>query len=129
MPANSHNPFSSDFLRGNADDRLRPPGTRSYVAGATDDPTLANYCIFDLRVVVSSASGQDRWAYADLRMQLRAIELPIQPDPYPHHFHLADVVFFKGLKTERAPRFLDVRTRDWTYLRESFIHISTPLPA
>src|SRR5580693_1051869 len=38
MPANSHNPFSSDFLRGNADDRLRPPGTRSYVAGATDDP-------------------------------------------------------------------------------------------
>jgi len=38
MPANSHNPFSSDFLRGNAEDRLRPPGTRSYVAGATDDP-------------------------------------------------------------------------------------------
>ena len=38
MPVNSYNPFSSDFLRGNADDRLRPPGTRSYVAGATDDP-------------------------------------------------------------------------------------------
>ena len=38
MPVNSYNPFSSDFLRGNADDRLRPSGTRSYVAGATDDP-------------------------------------------------------------------------------------------
>ena len=38
MPANSYNPFSSDFLRGNADHRLRPSGTRSYVAGATDDP-------------------------------------------------------------------------------------------
>ena len=38
MPANSHNPFSSDFLRSDSDHRLRPPGTRSYVAGATDDP-------------------------------------------------------------------------------------------
>ena len=38
MPANNHNPFSSDFLRSGADDRLRPQGTLSYVAGATDDP-------------------------------------------------------------------------------------------
>jgi len=36
----------------------------------TDDPALANYCVFDLQVVVSSASGQDRWASADLRGQL-----------------------------------------------------------
>jgi fatty-acyl-CoA synthase len=38
MPANNYNPFSSDFLRGSADDRLRPEGMLSYVAGATDDP-------------------------------------------------------------------------------------------
>jgi fatty-acyl-CoA synthase len=34
----SYNPFSSDFLRSGADDRLRPQGSVSYVAGATDDP-------------------------------------------------------------------------------------------
>jgi fatty-acyl-CoA synthase len=37
MPATSYNPFSSDFLRGASDDRLRPQGTLSYVAGSTDD--------------------------------------------------------------------------------------------
>jgi hypothetical protein len=36
-------------------------------AGAlSDDPSLANYCIYDIQVIVSSASGQDRWASADL---------------------------------------------------------------
>jgi fatty-acyl-CoA synthase len=34
----TYNPFSSDFLRGRNDDHLRPQGTLSYVAGATDDP-------------------------------------------------------------------------------------------
>ena len=34
----SRNPFSSDFLQGGTDDRLRPPGTLSYVAGPGDDP-------------------------------------------------------------------------------------------
>ena len=33
----SRNPFSSAFLRGDADDRLRPQGKLSYVAGPTDD--------------------------------------------------------------------------------------------
>ena len=32
------NPFSSDWVRGAADERLRPPGGLSYVAGATDEP-------------------------------------------------------------------------------------------
>jgi fatty-acyl-CoA synthase len=32
------NPFSSDFVRGNAEDRLRPQGRLAYVAGPTDDP-------------------------------------------------------------------------------------------
>jgi acyl-coenzyme A synthetase/AMP-(fatty) acid ligase len=34
----TYNPFSSDFLRSGADDRLRPQGKLAYVAGATDDP-------------------------------------------------------------------------------------------
>ena len=32
------NPFSSDWLSAGADERLRPPGTLSYVSGATDRP-------------------------------------------------------------------------------------------
>ena len=35
MPS-AHNPFASDWVRGGADDRLRPQGGLSYVAGATD---------------------------------------------------------------------------------------------
>jgi fatty-acyl-CoA synthase len=34
----AYNPFSSDFLRRGADDRLRPQGTVSYVSGTTDEP-------------------------------------------------------------------------------------------
>jgi fatty-acyl-CoA synthase len=34
----AQNPFASDWLRGGAGERLRPPGTLSYVAGATDEP-------------------------------------------------------------------------------------------
>jgi fatty-acyl-CoA synthase len=34
----TQNPFASDWLRGGAGERLRPPGTLSYVAGATDEP-------------------------------------------------------------------------------------------
>ena len=37
MAARHHNPFGSDFVNGADDDRLRPQGTLSYVAGATDD--------------------------------------------------------------------------------------------
>ncbi len=37
MAARQHNPFGSDFLNGAGDARLRPHGTLSYVAGATDD--------------------------------------------------------------------------------------------
>ena len=33
-----YNPFSSEVLRGSADNLLRPQGNRSYVSGATDDP-------------------------------------------------------------------------------------------
>ncbi len=38
MKALDRNRFSSGFLRGGSDDRLRPPGGLSYVAGATDEP-------------------------------------------------------------------------------------------
>ena len=32
------NPFSSDWLAGGRDERLRPQGTLSYVSGSTDEP-------------------------------------------------------------------------------------------
>jgi fatty-acyl-CoA synthase len=38
MAGSRRNPFSSDWVGGGADDRLRPPGTQSYVTGATDEP-------------------------------------------------------------------------------------------
>jgi fatty-acyl-CoA synthase len=34
----SRNPFSSDWLQGDANQRLKPPGSLSYVSGATDEP-------------------------------------------------------------------------------------------
>lgn len=42
---------------------------------ATDDPSLntpPGWCTYDIQVVVSSATGQDRWASADLRASLGA---------------------------------------------------------
>ncbi len=38
MSSASRNPFSSGWVRGGADERLRPHGALSYVSGATDDP-------------------------------------------------------------------------------------------
>ncbi len=38
MAGAARNPFASDWVRGGAGDRLRPQGTLSYVAGATDEP-------------------------------------------------------------------------------------------
>jgi fatty-acyl-CoA synthase len=38
MGASDRNPFASDWLKGRADDALRPQGTLSYVAGATAEP-------------------------------------------------------------------------------------------
>lgn len=39
-------------------------------AGVDDPSLLSQYDVFDLQVVVSSATGQDRWASADLRALL-----------------------------------------------------------
>ena len=38
MSSASRNPFSSGWVRGGADERLRPHGALSYVSGAADDP-------------------------------------------------------------------------------------------
>ena len=38
MNTAARNPFSSGWVRGGADERLRPQGTLSYVSGGTDDP-------------------------------------------------------------------------------------------
>src|SRR5262245_54210157 len=46
-----------------------PPWTAGQLK---DDPTLVNCWTFDILVVVSSATGQDRWASADLHATLPA---------------------------------------------------------
>ncbi len=38
MNTAARNPFSSGWVRGGSDERLRPQGTLSYVSGVTDDP-------------------------------------------------------------------------------------------
>jgi len=38
-----------------------------------DDPNLANYCTWNFQVVVSSATAQDRFASADIRMNIGPI--------------------------------------------------------
>jgi hypothetical protein len=45
---------------------IAPPYTAGQLA---DDPTLANCYTFDIQVVVNSSQGQDRWSFADLRLQ------------------------------------------------------------
>jgi hypothetical protein len=59
---------------------LAPPYTGTVGAGvtatnlggaATDDPSLTSgWCTYDIQVIVSSATGQDRWASGDLRAKL-----------------------------------------------------------
>jgi len=46
---------------------VSPPYTAGQLA---DDPNLANFCTYDIQVIVNSSAGQDRWASADLRAQL-----------------------------------------------------------
>lgn len=65
-----NNPFSSGWVRGGADDRLRPQGTLSYVSGATDDPlrfrtipqlldcAVEKYGSRDAAIFAASAPGQ-----------------------------------------------------------------------
>jgi fatty-acyl-CoA synthase len=76
MTALDRNRFSSSFLRGGSDDRLRPPGSLSYVAGATDEPlkfmtvselldrACARYGAADAAFF---AAGDRRYSWYDLR--------------------------------------------------------------
>jgi fatty-acyl-CoA synthase len=76
MTALDRNRFSSSFLRGGNDDRLRPPGSLSYVAGAADEPlkfmtvsalldrACARYGAADAAIF---AAGDKRYSWYDLR--------------------------------------------------------------
>src|SRR5262244_2412613 len=76
MTALDRNRFSSSFLRGGGDDRLRPPGSLSYVAGATDeslkfmtvsellDRACTRYGAADAALF---AAGYRRYSWYDLR--------------------------------------------------------------
>ena len=76
MTALDRNRFSSSFLRGGSDDRLRPPGSLSYVAGATDDPLkfmtvselLERACTrHGAADAAIFAAGDKRYSWYDLR--------------------------------------------------------------
>jgi fatty-acyl-CoA synthase len=76
MKALDRNRFSSSFLRGGSDDRLRPPGSLSYVAGATDEPLkfmtvsalLDRACTrYGAADAALFAAGDRRYSWYDLR--------------------------------------------------------------
>jgi fatty-acyl-CoA synthase len=76
MTALDRNRFSSSFLRGGSDDRLRPPGSLSYVAGATDEPLkfmtvselLDRACTrYGAANAALFAAGDRRYSWYDLR--------------------------------------------------------------
>ena len=79
MGSGRDNPFASDWVRGGADDRLRPAGTLSYVAGATDEPlkfmtigallerAVARHGARDAAIFTATAGGRDlRLSWYDL---------------------------------------------------------------
>jgi hypothetical protein len=55
---------------------VSPPYTAGQLA---DDPSLAGYCTYDVQVIVSSATAQDRWASGDLHAQLSSGTFYIPP--------------------------------------------------
>jgi fatty-acyl-CoA synthase len=76
MRALDRNRFSSSFLRGRSDDRLRPPGSLSYVAGATGEPLkfmtvselLDRACTrYGAADAAFFAAGDRRYSWYDLR--------------------------------------------------------------
>ena len=83
----SHNPFSSGWVRGGADDRLRPQGTLSYVSGATDDPlrfqtisqlldeAVAKHGSRDAVIFAANAPGQSAVTLSWYDLQRRADEV------------------------------------------------------
>ena len=82
-----NNPFSSGWVRGGADDRLRPQGTLSYVSGATDDPLRfrtipqlldraeAKYGSRDAVIFAASAPGQSAVTLSWYDLRKRADEV------------------------------------------------------
>ena len=81
MPANSYNPFSSDFLRSGADDRLRPQGTLSYVAGATDDPLKFMYGARWPVPMIRTLSASGRARYRDASSDAAAVRHSVSASP------------------------------------------------
>lgn len=83
----SHNPFSSGWVRGGADDRLRPQGTLSYVSGATDDPlrfrtipqlldrAVAKHGSRDAVIFAANALGQSALTLSWYDLQVRSDEV------------------------------------------------------
>ncbi len=74
------NPFSSSRAHGNPDDRLRPQGTLSYVAGATDDPLRFVSIPQLLDEAVAAHGSRDAAIFAADRKTLSWYDLQRQSD-------------------------------------------------
>jgi len=81
---------------------VNPPYTAGQLA---DDPNLANFCTYDLQVIVNSSAGQDRWASADLRAQLAAGGMFYIPPSQDSNF-----LQVPGIRNATGSRFLQVDT-------------------
>ena len=76
----SSNPFSSAWLNAGTDDRLRPAGTLSYVAGATDEPLRFATVSQLLDEAVAAHGARDAAIFADGHQTLSWYDLQRRAD-------------------------------------------------
>ena len=76
----SRNPFASGWVRGGADERLRPPGTLSYVCGASDDPLRFQTVSQLLDEAVAQHGSRDAAVFAASGKTLSWYDLQRQSD-------------------------------------------------
>lgn len=80
-------------------------------AGAlTDDPSLSNFCTYDIQVVVvtPSSTQQDRWASGDLRAKLTTGMFYIPPDQDANFLQAAGTRNAVGARYLQVDTFVDV---------------------
>src|SRR5690348_16831199 len=79
-PSRARNPFSSLFARGDTDDRLRPQGDLSYVAGPTDDPLKFMTVPALLDRACARHGGAEAAIFADSGLRLSWYDLRARSD-------------------------------------------------
>ena len=74
------NPFSSDWLAGGRDERLRPQGTLSYVSGSTDEPLRFITLSQELDKTVSRHGPRDAAVFDTEKVRLSWYDLKQRAD-------------------------------------------------